>query len=190
MSQEELDLKADYGWMHVMRARLAAGLIAEIGPTAWAVYTVIKAHAEHLTGVAYPSQERIGNLIGKTADTVGDCTKVLEAAGLLHKAKRGRHTVYRILEAAPITDRQTGDPHGTADFPYVPAQFANQLQAIKAFIAEGIPPGSGITLNLTVNLVQQRDHGTVQLQNVTLAPGVAGRSDWQELTKKLKLLNN
>jgi len=188
--QLPLDLAADYGWFHVMRPRLMEGLIGQIGETAWAVYTVIKAHAEHHTGRSYPSQERIGALIGKTAETVGRATKVLVAQRLITEEYRGRHKEYRLLESSPLINRKSGSPEGSADFPYVPKEFANQLAALKSFIQSGIDPGHGITLNLTVNLVQQRDHGTVNLQTVQLAPELAARDDFQALAKRLKLLNH
>ena len=188
-TQAELDLAVDYGWFHVMRPRLMQGLIEQVGETAWAVYTIIKAHANHHTGRSYPSQETIGKLIGKTPETVGKATRVLAAHDLIREAKRGRHKEYVLLESAPLVDRKSGSPEGSADFAYVPKEFANQLSALKNFIAEGITPGSGITLNLTVNLVQQRDNGTVNLQTVNLAPSDSDRQDLQELARRLKSLN-
>lgn len=186
--QDELDLQADYGWFHIMRPRLVKGLIAEIGETAWAVYTIIKAHANHHTGKASPSQERIGAMVGKTSETVGKATKVLEEHGLLRRDKVGRHTEYTILESAPVYERGRQLVKGTADFPYVPKEFANQLAALKAFIQDGVPPGRGITLNLTVNLVQQGDNGTVNMQNIQISPQDAQREDFQDLVQKLRRL--
>lgn len=188
-AQEELDLQADYGWFHIMRPRLVKGLIAEIGETAWAVYTIIKAHADHVTGRAFPSQERIGSMVGKTPETIGKATKVLEEHGLLRREKRGRHTEYVILESAPIAERKSGAVQGSADWQYVPKDFANQLGALKQFIQEGIPPGRGITLNLTVNLIQQGDNGVVNMQNVQISPQDSARPDLQDLVRKLKQLD-
>lgn len=187
--QAELDLGIDYGWFHVMRPRLLKGLIGEIGETAWAVYTIIKAHAEHTTGKSFPSQETIGKLVGKTAETVSKATRVLATHGLIQEDKSGRHKVYRILEQAPVSDRRSGALQGTADWQYVPAEFGAQLQALKAFIQDGIPPGRGITLNLTVNLIKQGDNGTVNIKNIQLAPDLVARADLQELVKKLKMLD-
>lgn len=187
--QPELDLQADYGWMHVMRARILKGLLSDIGETAWAVYTVIKAHANHQSGLASPSQERIGRLIGKSAETVSRATAVLERAGLLEKHKHGRQTTYTLMEAAPLMDRKTGLPQGSADFAYVPAAFGAQLQAIRSFVADGLPPGRGITLHLNINLVQQRDNGSVTINNLSLDSPLDQRFDMRELVQKLKLLN-
>jgi hypothetical protein len=187
--QSELDLGVDYGWFHIMRPRLLKGLIADVGETAWAVYTIIKAHADHHTGRSFPGQELIGRLVGKSAETVGISTRRLVEAGLLVVEKRGRHLEYRLLEEAPLIDRMSGATAGTADFRYVPAAFATQLASLKRFISEGIPPGHGITINLTVNLVQQGDHGVVNMQTVNLSPDIAERSDMQDLVKKLKMLN-
>ena len=180
-------LSADYGWFHVMKPRIMAGLIKDIGETAWATYTVIKAHADHSTGRSYPSQTRIGDLIGKTPETVSRSVKVLTDANLLSVGKQGRNAIYTLLESSPLKDRLSGAPQGSADFPYVPKEFASQLQALKAFISEGVPPGSGLTLNLTVNLVQQRDNGTVNIQTVQMTPdGI--RPDLRELAKKMRML--
>jgi DNA-binding transcriptional ArsR family regulator len=185
---EQLDLGIDYGWFHVLRARVMDGLISEIGETALAVYVTLKAHADHHTGRAQPSQDRIAKLIGKSVDTVGRATKVLIEHGLIQEEKRGRYKEYVLMEQAPVLDRSTGTPQGTVDWQYVPKEFAAQLQALKAFITEGIPPGRGITLNLTVNMIQQRDSGTVNMQNVTIeakdAEGVAS------VAKRLRMLNS
>lgn len=185
-----LGIQADYGWFHIMRPRLMQGLIGEIGETAWAVYTIIKAHADHHTGKSWPSQERIGELIGKGPETVSRATRVLVQHKLIQELRRGRHKEYLLLESATLIDRKFGSPQGAAEFNYVPKEFANQLAALKAFIQEGTPPGSNMTLNLTVNLIQQRDHGTVNLQTVQLAPELAEREDMQALIKRLKLLND
>lgn len=191
--QPELDLQRvgiDYGWFHLMRSRLLKGLVIEVGEVAVCVYLVIKAHADHHTGRSYPSQEVIAKLTGRTTETVRQSIKKLIAAGLLTTAKRGRHLEYQLLEEAPLKDRLSGAPLGTADFPYVPKDFAGQITALKNFLAEGIPPQSGITLNLTVNLIQQRDNGTVNLHNITVTPDVAGRMDLKALSEKLRLVNN
>ena len=187
--QPELDLGIDRGWFHIMRPRLMARLISEIGETAWAVYTIIKAHADHFTGESWPGQARIGELIGKSTDTVARATKVLAEHGLIHEGKRGRDKFYLLLESSPAFDRLDRSPRGSADFQYVPAKFGAQLEALKLFLKEGITPGHGITLNLTVNMINQGAHSTVNLQNVSLA-GVDNRSDMQELSKKLKGLLN
>ena len=183
-----LDLQADYGWFHIMKPRLVKGLIGEIGETAWAVYTIIKAHAHHTSGRADPSQERIGELIGKGTETVSRATKVLIAHGLIKETKKGRHKEYQLLESAPLTDRMSGSPEGSVDFAYVPQAFAAQLQALRAFIREGAALGSGLTLNLTVNLIQQRDGGVVNLQTVQMAPELSSRPDLQELGRRLRRL--
>lgn len=183
--QLDLDLKADYGWFHVMRPRLMKGLIGEVGETAWAVYCVIKCHANHHTGVADVSQDRIAKLIGKSTDTVGRATRALIEAKLVTERLRGRRKEYLMLESAPITDRHTGLQAGSADFTYQPKLFADQIQAIKNSLLAGIPPGHGITLNLTVNLIQQRDNGTV---NIAIAPEVARSEDAEvrEFVRRLR----
>ena len=88
-----------------------------------------------------------------------------------------------MLETAPITDRRTGEYQGTADWPYTPKLFATQIQALKASLENGLPPGCDITINLTVNMIQQRDHGTV---NITVAPEIASRPDMRETIRRLK----
>lgn len=182
-AQLDLDLQADYGWFHVMRPRLMDNLIEEIGDSAWAVYCIIKCHANHHTGVASPSQDRIAKLTGKSVDTVARATKKLVEAGLIQEKNRGRHKEYLMLETAPITDRRTGEYQGTADWPYTPKLFAAQIQALKASLENGLPPGCDITINLTVNMIQQRDHGTV---NIAVAPEIASRPDMRETIRRLK----
>jgi hypothetical protein len=177
------DLRADYGWFHVMRSRIMAGLVAEIGFPAVATYLVIKAHANHQDGVAFPSQERLAKLMGCSVDTVSRATKTLVQAGLIRERGRGRHKEYLMLENAPVTERASGTVQGNAQFEYVPAIFATQVESIRQALIRGLPPGDGVTLNLTVNLIQQGDHGTV---NIAVNSGRPERSDASELTRRLR----
>ncbi len=188
--QRPLDLEVDYGWFHIMKPRLLAGLIAEVGEPAWAVYCVIKAHSENATGRAWPSHETIGKLIGRHADTVSRAVKTLVEHRLVETSKSGRHTVYRMLEAAPLRERATGEAAGTADFKYVPKEFAEQIKALRDLVQIGVSPGKSITLNLHVNIIQQRDGGTVNISKVDIPGNIENRADVQEMMRKLRLLNN
>lgn len=184
-----MDLRAEYGWFHVMKPQLVKGLIKEIGETSWAVYTIIKAHVDHTTGRAYPSQERIGEMIGKTPETVSKCIKTLEEFNLITREKVGRHTEYTVLESALVRDLDTGAPQGSLDFNYVPKDFGTQLQAIKDFIQSGTPPGTNLTLNLNINFIKQGDNGVINIQNVELGPHMttdAERKGLLELMHKLR----
>ena len=180
---ESIDLRAEYGWFHVMRSRIMDGLVAEIGFPAMATYLVIKAHANHRDGVAFPSQERLAKLMGCSVDTVARATKTLVQAGLIRERGRGRHKEYLMLESAPVTERASGALQGNAQFDYVPAIFAAQVESIRQALVHGLPPGNGVTLNLTVNLIQQGDHGTV---NIAVNQGRPERTDTSELARRLR----
>lgn len=188
--QQELPLEIDYGWFHIMRPFLLSGGAARIKETAWLIYCLIKAHANHHTGRSFPSQETLSKLSGKSDDTIRAAVRTLEKEGLVRVERRGRNLEYVLLESAPVTDADTGAPKGTVDFQYVPKKFADQVNALRSFLETGIPPGR--TLNLTVNIINQGDNSTVNLQNV--AVGGSGlpakiRDELDELAKKMRLIS-
>lgn len=190
--QPELDLGrvgVDYSWFHLMKSRLVKGLVKEVGAPAVCVYLLIKAHANHNTGRSYPSQDLLAGQTGWTTETIRQAVKKLVAAGLLTTIKCGRHLEYQLIEQAPMKDQISGASVGGAEFAYVPKEFSGQLASLKNFLAEGVPLNSGITLNLTVNLIQQRDNGTVKINNITITPDADSRLDHQLFSEKLRALN-
>lgn len=189
LNAEPTDFKINYGWFHVMRPLILKGLIDEIGVTPWAVYTIIKAYADHRTGRSWPSQVHIGELIGKSPETVARATKTLLKAGLIREEMVGRRKEYIILESAPVSLKDSDLSVGSAEFEYIPKDFAKQLNDLKAFISEGVPPGSGLTLNLTVNLIQQKEGGTVNFQTVNLTQKENVKDELRTLADRLRNLD-
>lgn len=166
--QEELweELRVDSLWVHICRYLFDHGKVREMGFTAWAVYCAIKVHANLDTGRASPSQEHLGELLGVTAETISQATKVLVRMKLLEERKVGRHKEYRLIERAPITT-QDGQVLATGEFRYAPMGFAKRLEELKRLATAGLPPGSHITVNFNVNFVSQGDHSTVTINQVS-----------------------
>ena len=145
------ELAVDVGWFHVMRSAVHAGRIAEIGPTAWAIYCVIKSHADKDSGTAYPTHKRIAELVGVSDKTVQRIIPELVAAGMITKSKERRNDRYQVLESLPLTDRQTGQSRGAAVVPYRAAALQSLLRDLQEYAASGRGPGNR-DIHLTVNV--------------------------------------
>lgn len=183
--------KVDLLWFHVVRGLINKGEIAKIGAVAWAVYTVIKAHTNLNTGDAAPSVQRIAELVGCSHDTTQRALKVLVNRDLIQVAKRGRQNIYSLTERFEITEK-TGEPYATAVRQYNPSQFADLLRELKRFAQTGnLPTDRAVTfnLNVTVNNIQQGDHGNVtigDIQNVRVEGDVTGASSTEDVTSLLR----
>jgi hypothetical protein len=148
------ELKVEGLWVHVTNGIVTKGLLAEMGPVAWAVYTVIKVHANMETGKARPSVARIAELIGMSHDTVHRAINRLVELDLLTIGKAGKTNEYIIQEKIHLSTLQ-GEPFGVAERPYAPLQFGQFISQLKAFAASGNVPGDrSIQINVTLNVHQ------------------------------------
>ncbi len=163
---QEKDVK--HVWFHVVSESLQSGLIAKIGAVPWAVYCVIKSHAGLETGNAWPSNARIGELVGVSVNTVQRAMKTLLEADLI-KADRsqGRVNRYSVTESIKI-DEKDGTPWKTGERKYVPVGFGDFVDQLKRLAKTGnMPTDKEITINITI---VQGDNNTVQSYNVEAAP--------------------
>ena len=74
------------------------GDIARIGPYAFTVYAVIKAHANYNSGMASPSIDRIAEQSGVSVAQVKRALVVLETEGFISITKSGRSNNYTLCE--------------------------------------------------------------------------------------------
>jgi len=144
-----------------------SGLVAQIGPNAFALWSAIKAHADYQTGLAYPSIRRLMELTGLASATVQKCLHTLEDAKLLRSEVKGRSRYYIARERLDIS--LGSRVLCTVVVDYVPSKLRAQVQAVKEALESGkddpevfasveIIPGAGFTWDASANVLR----GTVK----------------------------
>ena len=154
MTDTSPPLHAQTQWFHVFRAMIDQGDVARIGPHAFTVYAVIKAHANYNSGMAHPGIERISEQSGVSLAQVKRALSVLETAGLIKKTKSGRSNHYTLREKVQITE--AGLPHTVATWDYVPSRAQHTVAELKKAVIAGDLASSRILnierLNIQINL--------------------------------------
>jgi DNA-binding transcriptional MocR family regulator len=180
-------LKAQTQWFHVFRAMIDQGDIARIGPHAFTVYAVIKAHANYHSGMASPSIERIAEQSGVSVAQVKRALVVLETDGLILITKSGRSNNYTLCEKIQIT--KADRPHTLATWAYVPKRAGDTIKELKlALDADEITCTKILNierLNVQINLAEgnsQIDSQTVNIDWDRFPPSIRDM-----LRKNLKL---
>lgn len=162
------ELAVRHHWFHILRATIIDNQIAKMGTTAWAVYCVIKAYTDLKTGTSFPSQQTIAGHLGVSVDTVQRALKVLLEMKLVEQHIRGRKSLYGLVEQVPVDkvsrDRfgttVSSEPYGTAQIPYVPIQFAEQINKLIESAKSGELPA-----HIHINIIQQGDNSTAYVAN-------------------------
>ncbi len=163
---QEKDVK--HAWFHVVSGSIQEGLIAKIGTVPWAVYCAIKSHVGLETGNAWPSNARLGELVGVSVNTVQRAMKTLLEADLI-KADRsqGRVNHYSVTESIKIAEKD-GTPWKTGERKYIPYGFGDFVDQLKRLAKTGNDPtDKAIHIHVTV---VQGDNNTVQSYNVGAGP--------------------
>lgn len=157
-----IDLEVSF--VHMLKSLVWDGYVATMGAQAFAVLTVIKCHAEFVTGEAFPSRARICELTGLNIKTVDTAIKKLSVMGLLKKEKvEGRRSMtYTVVEPMPI--HKDGEVLAVAEKNYSPQEFrdvAGLKQAIIQALQTGVVSGAGAN-GLTVNINVTHQHYSVK----------------------------
>lgn len=188
---EELSL--DTLWFHVMRGQIYRGVIKEFGVMGWAVYSVLKAHTNLNSGEAFPSLQRIADLIGVSHDTVQRAMAKLIELKVVKADKSNKNNRYTLTEKVAMTTR-TGALYAVGERQYVGKEFEGFIGQLQRFAKSGnLPPAEkGININVTFNIqnITQGDGGnvTMNVQSVQM-DGVESRQiDPAGLAKRLKSL--
>lgn len=158
---------ADTRFVLLVSSLFSSGLAAELGPTAVVVFLVLRAHANFQTGEVHIGQRRLADQVGVTTLTCRRALAALEAKGLISRSQehsRAR-TTYTITDVIPVFHN---DPEhkaaGTIAVPFIPRRATELLNDAKASLYRGEPPpGSPITLNITV--VHHSGSGDVVINN-------------------------
>ena len=168
------DLRVEKHFFHIFKHMLMRGTAGAMGPSAWLVYCMMKAHANHTTGEIFASQQTISDKCNLSVDSVQRAIKTLCEMGILEKSRVGRRNNYLILENIPITrvDEKLGAPVAVAQRTYVPQMFAEMIKQLGVFAASGnLPTDRNISINVHVNLVNQGDNSTFTINNISASPG-------------------
>lgn len=112
-----------------------SGLVAQIGPNAFAVWSAIKAHADYQTGVSWPSIRRLMELTGLASATVQKCLTTLEAHRLLRSEVKNKRRFYLARERLDI--HLGSRVICTVVVDYVPASMRSKLARVKDALANG-----------------------------------------------------
>jgi DNA-binding transcriptional regulator YhcF (GntR family) len=164
------ELKLENQWFHVVRAMIQRDKIAEMGVYAWAVYCVLKSYAALDTGKSYPGRDAIAKHVGISLDTVDRALTKLDEMGIVARKKLGRSNSYELTEQIPMT-AANGEVAMHGEAKYVPMQFQQVLDQLKAFAAIGSMPG-GLEVKIVLNAnFLTGSHATVNNYN---APAVVG----------------
>jgi DNA-binding transcriptional ArsR family regulator len=160
--KEQFELfKAETTWFHVFRSMIEGGDVAKMGPGAFTVYAVVKAHTNFSTGRAFPGIELIAEKSGISTRQVMRELAVLEEHGYLTKVKQGRQNIYTLREKVGIQDDH-GRPVAAASWDYLPAGVANAVADLKHVMMTGDFAGAKIVNieKLTVNINNFHDNST------------------------------
>ncbi len=112
------------------RDMFTSGLVAEIGPSAFATWHAIKWHADFQTGQSYPGIRRIAEITGMSTPTVVTAIKILKSKNLLRvSGKRGQQDVYVARERLDV--RVGGRVICTVVVDFVPAEMRERLALLK-----------------------------------------------------------
>jgi hypothetical protein len=134
MSAENLGAlrgEVDITYHTQQRDVFASGLVAQIGPNAFAIWNAIKSHADFATGDSYPGIRRLARITGLSANPVQDAIKKLVEHHLLRVVSKPRKTNHYI--ARERLDVKVGARVVcTVVVDYVPAQMRKRLARLKA----------------------------------------------------------
>lgn len=134
-AQTEL-FSAETTWFHIFKAMISNGDIAAMGPYAFTIYCIIKAHTNFNTGVSFPSIDLIAEKTGISLAQIKRELKTLEEMGYVTKEKQGRSNLYQLREKLEIQDAQ-GQPHGVATWDYLPGGVQAAVAELKKMMVSG-----------------------------------------------------
>ncbi|MGY8813042.1 MAG: helix-turn-helix transcriptional regulator [Pseudomonadales bacterium] len=153
--QELFSLEAQTHWFHVFKSMIDQGDVAKIGPHAFTVYAVIKAHTNYSSGVAFPGIDLISAKSGVSTAQIKRELRVLEEAGYITRERVGRSNRYALREKIQITD-EYGRPHAVATWDYVPSGVKRAVADLKNFLVSGELAGTRVVhierLSMQINV--------------------------------------
>jgi hypothetical protein len=127
--------KIDTTFQTMQRDLFESGIVAAIGPNAFAVWQSIKAHADFNTGEAWPGMRRIGEMTGLSLGAVHKAVEVLQTSHLLRIVTKGNRSRGSTYIARERMDVRMGDRVlCTIVIDYVPATLRKTIEGVAAAI--------------------------------------------------------
>ena len=152
---------ADTRYVLLLSAIISSGKAAEIGPIALAVLVCLRTHANYQTGRCSVGQRLISKQIGASTGSVAKAIKLLEEQGLIKRTSfGGARAVYEIQDEIPLfhDEKRAGEML----VPFVPLFVRDRLDEAREAARTGeVPAKSPITLNLTINIINNSGSGSV-----------------------------
>lgn len=153
--QELFALEAQTHWFHVFKSMIDQGDVAKIGPHAFTVYAVIKAHTNYSSGIAFPGIDLISAKSGVSPAQIKRELRTLEEAGYITRERVGRSNRYTLREKIQVTDEH-GRPQAVATWDYVPSGVQRAVADLKNFLVAGELAGTKIVhierLSMQINV--------------------------------------
>ena len=148
-------LAAKTQWFHVFKSMIDQGEVAKIGPHAFAVYAVIKAHTNYHSGLSFPGIDLISEKSGVSPAQVKRELKVLEGAGYITRKRVGRSNHYKLREKIQVIDEH-GRPQALATWDYVPGGVRQAVADLRDLLVAGNLAGTRLVhierLNMQINV--------------------------------------
>lgn len=115
-----------------------SGLVSKMGPTSFALYTIIRSFVNPSNGVAWPGNDLLGSIIGRKHDTIGRAIEELSDLRLMYQdwAPGGNRTRgLRLIDWYPAhvyVDHEVGVVRGKIAIPFLPSRAHRLLEAARA----------------------------------------------------------
>jgi DNA-binding transcriptional ArsR family regulator len=162
--QQEL-FQAETTWFHIFKTMIDSGDAAKMGPHAFTVYCVVKAHTNFSTGRAFPAIETIAEKSGVSIAQVKRSLATLEQCGYITKEKKGRSNLYTLREKVEIQDG-TGRPTAVATWDYLPTGVTEAVADLKNVLITGDLAGAKI-VHIDKLYLQINNNGSLGIQQNT-----------------------
>lgn len=117
----------------MFQAMRDSGAVAEMGPHAFTVYSIIKSYVTPDDPVAFPSIDQICTDVGFSKSSVIRSIHKLIEMGYLVKEMQGRNASYKIRERIPIVD-DSGELQTTATWEYIPKYTVDTVNELKELL--------------------------------------------------------
>ncbi|MBF0459658.1 MAG: helix-turn-helix domain-containing protein [Nitrospirae bacterium] len=158
-------IDCDPNFVHIFRYLFRNEEAKKMGPYAFMVYVCIKTYSNIRTGSAWPGIDKIVNETGISRKKVITSIQLLCEMGYIKKEeKAGKVNKYQIVEKIPFAVEGAGDEgKGEITFDYTPTLLQTAMTEIKNFAMSGDAKDAKVIHieKLTINIVNQRDHGQV-----------------------------
>jgi len=127
-------------YVHLLKQLFESGVAAEMGGGCFLTWTCLRCYTDFHTGKAYPTVDKLSQILWQTRVTTHKHLVKLEEMGLVKKEKTGKRNLYSLIDKFSIMEEITGNDETEIEALYVPVKFGNQMDRLKAFKNNEISP--------------------------------------------------